>query len=154
MIVKLKWLWSLWSVPWKVLILSYEAMSTFSIRFFSGLYSSKIQSSPIQGFERKVLILIIEYFSVNLLKSSIFGFNPFILFFERDWFCSGQTKSKFMAWKALDFLTKQLWKWNSELWLCKKLGWCHFVVPKCLSLYCAFENLKENFTFEVMRGGH
>ena len=39
---------------WKVLILSYEAISTCSIRSFSGLNSSKIQSSPIRRVRRKM----------------------------------------------------------------------------------------------------
>ena len=43
----------------KVLILSYEAISTFFDPLFSGLYSIKSHDSPIQGSGRKVLILII-----------------------------------------------------------------------------------------------
>ena len=54
--------------PSKVLILRYEVISTFTIRFFSRLYCSKIQNIPIHGSWRKVLNFIRQHFSVNSLK--------------------------------------------------------------------------------------
>ena len=53
----------------KVLILSYEAISTLFDPFYSGLYTMEIQSSPIRRVRRKVLILIREHFYINSLKN-------------------------------------------------------------------------------------